>query len=113
MTGETGKFTILGLDDSITYILREEIAPDGYAKAQDSSFNIKASYDNNVIPVVSSSNSNLTVSGGTLSVNVINTSSELFPGTGGIGTTLFMIGGGAMMLFAGVLLIVKRKSISN
>lgn len=109
VTGDSGKFTIKGLDDAITYILKEVEAPDGYTAADDISFQISADYTNVTNPVITSTNSVISVESGVLSTTVINTSSKLFPGTGGIGTTIFMVCGVALMIVAGFLLIFNRK----
>ncbi len=107
VTGETGEFTINGLDDQITYVLVEYQAPDGYSKAEDVTFDITADYTSGV--VVTTNNTNITVNNGVLNTTILNTSSELFPGTGGDGTTLFLVSGGVVMLAALAILIAKRK----
>ncbi len=45
----------------------------------------------------------------TLDADVINTSGSELPSTGGIGTTIFYLGGGAMVAVAGVFLITKKR----
>lgn len=44
-----------------------------------------------------------------ISAKVINTSGSELPSTGGIGTTIFYLGGGAMVAVAGVFLITKKR----
>ncbi len=109
ITNKDGKFTIKGLDDAITYILKEVDAPDGYSAADELHFQITAGYTNVTSPTISSSNSLVTVTNGVLSTTIINTSSELFPGTGGMGTTIFMVAGCALMAAAAFMLISNRK----
>ncbi|MCM1473676.1 MAG: SpaA isopeptide-forming pilin-related protein [Muribaculaceae bacterium] len=46
---------------------------------------------------------------GSLTGDVLNTSGSELPSTGGIGTTLFYLGGGAMVAVAGVFLITKKR----
>ena len=46
---------------------------------------------------------------GKLATNITNTSSSTLPGTGGIGTTIFYLGGGAMAAIGGIYLISKRR----
>ncbi|MFI3173083.1 MAG: SpaH/EbpB family LPXTG-anchored major pilin, partial [Eubacteriales bacterium] len=107
-TDSTGKFTINGLDDATTYIIREVTAPDGYSKADDVSFKITADYTSGT-PTITSSNTSVTVSNGKLSTTIKNTSSELFPGTGGTGSILFVISGSVLMLGAiGVFMVRSR-----
>ena len=48
------------------------------------------------------------VNGG-LTANVLNYSGAELPGTGGIGTTIFYLGGGAMAAIGGIYLISKRR----
>ena len=52
---------------------------------------------------------NDTVGDGKLATQITNTSSSTLPGTGGIGTTIFYLGGGAMAAIGGVYLISKRR----
>lgn len=42
---------------------------------------------------------------------VINTTGVILPATGGIGTTLFQVGGVAIILLAGVFLVINRKKV--
>ena len=41
--------------------------------------------------------------------SIINKSGSALPSTGGIGTTLFYIGGGCMVGLAGIFLITKKR----
>lgn len=52
---------------------------------------------------------NGTLEDGKLVGNVVNTSGSTLPSTGGIGTTIFYLGGGAMVAVAGVFLITKKR----
>ena len=47
---------------------------------------------------------------GTVSLKVQNNMGALLPSTGGMGTTLFYIAGAALVLAAGVLLVMKRRT---
>ena len=110
---EAGNITIKGLDDATTYYLYETKAPDGYNALKDPvTFKINASYsadgsstaDGSPTVTVGSSEASTT-----LSTNVENNSGSELPETGGIGTTIFYIAGGIMVLAAAVLLITRRR----
>lgn len=47
---------------------------------------------------------------GNVTIEVKNSSGTQLPGTGGIGTTLFYVGGGVLVAGAGVLLITKKRA---
>lgn len=47
---------------------------------------------------------------GNVTIEVANSSGTQLPGTGGIGTTLFYVGGGVLVAGAGVLLITKKRA---
>lgn len=91
--------------------MREVEAPDGYSKIDDVSFMITAAYDGN-IPVVSVSNSAISVSNGVLSTTVVNTSSELFPGTGGMGTVIFIACGSVLIVGSVAWFVLRRRKES-
>lgn len=46
---------------------------------------------------------------GIVEADIVNLAGSALPGTGGIGTTIFYIGGGAMVAVAGVFLITKKR----
>ena len=85
-SGNDGKFTIIGLDAG-TYTLVETKAPAGYIKAEDTTIQI--------------TDANKTV-------DVVNTPGVELPETGGMGTTLFYVAGGVLVLGAFVVLMKKR-----
>ncbi len=112
--------------DAGTYKLVETKIPAGYNQADDLIFTIEATYDtDSATPAFSaltakdnSGNDITTGDGkiftataetGVLSGKVINESGTKLPGTGGIGTTIFYLGGGAMAAIGGVYLISKRR----
>lgn len=108
ITDENGKFNIVGLDDAKTYALVEIEAPAGYNIADPVLFKIQADYTTTTTGIPTPT---LTVTGNTtsLDITVINTSASLLPETGGIGTTVFMVAGGSMMVVALALLVIRRK----
>ncbi|MFI3206664.1 MAG: isopeptide-forming domain-containing fimbrial protein, partial [Clostridia bacterium] len=112
-TGDTGKFAITGLDDATEYVLVELDAPEGFNIADPVMINIKATYADNDKGIPTPS---LTVSGSTdsLDITIINTSANLLPETGGIGTTVFTITGIVIMLGAlAILFLIKTKKTSK
>ena len=50
------------------------------------------------------------VDNGTVSGSIINQKGSSLPSTGGIGTTMFYVGGGVLVAGAGVLLITKKRA---
>lgn len=90
--GEVPAFT--GLANG-TYILIEKTVPEGYNKAENSTFTINDSDYTEV---------NLEQA-----ATVINNAGTQLPSTGGMGTTLFYIFGGIMVLAAVVLLVTKKR----
>ena len=117
----TGAFGISGLDEG-TYLLREIKAPAGYNLADDISFVIAASTGNVSNYTGSNANTILTsltinvnsgeptpgnVTAGTVSIQVVNEAGTTLPETGGMGTTIFYVLGGLLVVGAGVLLIVR------
>lgn len=99
---EAGKATIKGLDSG-TYYLEETKAPNGYNKLPE---RVKVTINGGDNSASFNQDTEDYVSGGIQVVN--NTGSEL-PGTGGMGTTIFYVLGGALMLGAVVLLITKKR----
>ena len=96
-TDATGAFTIKGLD-SDTYYLTEIAQPAGYNKLADP------------IKVVIDDHGNVTYNDdyrGT--VRVENKTGAELPSTGGVGTTVFYVVGGLMVLLAVVLLVTRKK----
>lgn len=102
----TGKFNIAGLDAG-TYVLKETKTPDGYNTCADTTIKIGATHVENS----SLTSADLTLSeDSTMSNSIINKSGSSLPSTGGIGTTIFYVAGGALAVGAGVLLISKKRT---
>jgi fimbrial isopeptide formation D2 family protein/LPXTG-motif cell wall-anchored protein len=98
-TNDAGKIAIEGLDAD-TYHLREIKAPDGYNK-------LNQDTDVTVTRQVSTDGKTMTYTKVTSEIN--NQSGAELPSTGGIGTTIFYVVGGALVLGAAVLLVTRRR----
>lgn len=120
-----GIFKIAGLDDG-TYYLREIQAPNGYnLLEEDVQLVITADTENGQNwagdPATALTALNMTITvgeagptqvrgdleGGTVGVTVENNQGATLPETGGMGTTLFYIIGGLLVVGAGILLVVR------
>lgn len=111
-------FIFSGLDDG-NYRLTETKTPAGYNTIDPIEFTITAEHD--VLsdnPALTSLSGNATTgeltftsstTDGSLSTNVVNKAGSTLPETGGMGTTLFYVLGGALVLCAGVLLVTKKR----
>lgn len=119
VAGADGKFYITGLNDATDYYLWETQAPAGYNPITDPiKVTITATYDDagNLTGLSASAGNNTlnytvqdgaVVGGATLYVE--NNSGSHLPETGGIGTTIFYVGGAVIMLLAVALLIARKK----
>lgn len=97
-TGENGTIEIDGLDAD-TYYLRETQAPAGYNKlANDQAV---------IITGATTVDGKLTYT--TVVAKINNQSGAELPSTGGIGTTLFYVAGGVLVVGAAVLLVTKKR----
>jgi len=106
--------------DAGKYILKETKTPDGYNPIADIEFTVKATYDEEEadplfgeLSVVSTSEMNADSTSGTIETEVENKAGATLPETGGIGTTIFYIAGGVLVLLAVVLLVTKRRMGEN
>lgn len=120
-TAENAKFTFSGIDDGY-YKLVESTTPTGYNTLEDQYFEITATHD------LESDDPKLTALTGAdgaqftmtpvlpqaeLDADITNRQGSTLPSTGGIGTTLFYIGGGILVLAAVILLVTKRRMNAN
>ncbi len=104
LTDANGKFIIVGLDEG-TYALHEVSAPEGYNKlAEDIDVIITSTYDDAALTAEYEIND-----AEPATIEVLNKTGGLFPETGGIGTTIFYIVGGLLMLAAFVILVSKKR----
>ena len=121
-TDATGIFKFIGLDDG-TYTLRETTTPTGYNTMADLTLTIGATTANNQVwsgtasdalsaikLTMNSTNTDGDVDKGNVEGSIINQKGSSLPSTGGIGTTLFYVGGGVLVAGAGVLLITKKRA---
>ncbi len=112
-TGADGKISFDRLTEG-TYILEESKAPDGYKAISDQTIVItgtKAS--NDYTGAFTADNIFTTFEAGTLKGNIEDPTADALPGTGGMGTTLFTIGGAAIVLLAGAMFVVYMRRRKN
>ena len=116
---KTSTFTFTGLDDG-DYKLTETTTPAGYNTISPIEFTISASHekdsaDPKLIELSGNAkNGEATFTpktdDGSLTTSVVNKKGATLPSTGGIGTTMFYVAGGLMVVVAGVLLAAKKKA---
>ena len=94
------KFMIIGLDAATDYTLVETTTPDGYNTCEPIGIRLDATYDSEGDELTALSEN---------TVEIENKSGSTLPSTGGIGTTIFYVVGGAMVLGAGIFLIAKKR----
>ena len=119
-------FTFKGLDDGF-YRLKETVTPPGYNTIDDIYFEIEAKHDTTspdpelkelTATQKTENNGDLeegkvtfkptyTLADGKIATKVVNNSGATLPETGGIGTTIFYVIGGALVLGAAVLLATQ------
>lgn len=122
---ESGIFKIIGLDDGTYYLYEQsdwseeynipespfevvidattEFTQDDYANAEDALTAFTGSVGGVTDEGASATN-------GIVSGTIENNKGSTLPSTGGIGTTIFYIGGGVLVVGAGVLLITKKRA---
>lgn len=96
--GNEGNLTLKGLDES-EYLLTEIQAPNGYSGGVTKTVTIEVN-DDGTKPEVTY---------GEGGQNIVNTKLTALPSTGGIGTTIFTIGGCVIMIAAAGLFFATRK----
>ena len=97
-TDSNGTIHVDGLD-SDTYYLRETKAPDGYNKLA----------DDVEVNIVATAGADNTLTYTTVKAEINNNSGAELPSTGGIGTTIFYVVGGLLVVAAGVLLVTRKR----
>jgi len=122
-TASDGTFSFIGLDDG-NYTLIETTTPSGYNTMANKTITVKATTKNvqvykenetynlpaTVLAHVDANNDTVDVSAGTVSEDVINMPGSTLPSTGGMGTKLFIAGGGLTAVLAGVYLVSKKRT---
>ncbi len=116
------QFEFAGLDDG-TYVLTESKTPAGYNTIDPITFTVSATHD---VEAAAPKLLTLTATGlekkdgkdattngelgtGIIKTQVINTQGSTLPSTGGMGTTIFYVIGGILVLAAVIVLISKRR----
>lgn len=107
-TVASGVTTIYGLDNKI-YYLKETFAPKGFNKLTDL-VKVDLNGGNNLKATKVGAEMDGSATGG---VNVENKAGTTLPSTGGVGTTLFYVIGGLLMVCAVVLLVTKKRMEKN
>lgn len=115
----TTMFSFEGIDDG-EYLLVETDTPDGYNTIDPVAFKVTATHsgiqltDLNGNPIEGTVELTFTSDAGTgaIATDVVNKSGSLLPSTGGIGTTMFYIIGGVLIVGACVVLFA-RKTMKN
>ncbi len=102
--GADGVLKFTGLNKG-SYTLKEVVVPDGYNAINDMTFTV--SFENNTWSV---DGAGFTADNGVISVDVENKSGLTLPSTGGIGTTLFYVGGAVLIIGCVAFLITRRRA---
>lgn len=105
-----GKITFRGLGAG-NYTLTETVTPAGYNTIEPINFTI--SFDKATKKFSSDNESIQLGTDNTFSTTIVNNAGAELPSTGGIGTTIFYVLGGLLVVCAGVLLITKRRMNKN
>lgn len=118
-----GLVKFIGLDDG-TFYLKETTTPTGYNTMEDLEVVVDATTANNQtwageanaaltklsVSYGETTNADGSIAEGSVPVSIINKSGSSLPSTGGIGTTIFYVAGGVLVVGAGVLLITKKRA---
>ncbi len=116
-TGEDGKISFKDLGAG-TYTLTETVTPEGFNTLEPITITIGFTAPEKVTDgtetctwTMTSDQLNITpgTTAGIFAADVVNKSGSLLPSTGGIGTTIFYVVGGILVIGAGILLVTKRR----
>ena len=110
--GADGKVTFTGLAVG-TYKIEETVVPAGYNKADDITFTITFDSDpeSDTYKQFASNNKDvvLDATNNVFNTTIVNNKGTELPSTGGMGTTIFYVIGGILVLAAAIILISRRK----
>lgn len=95
---EAGEATIKGLSGQTTYYLEEIKAPDGYNMLTERQAVVTETEDSEGNKIA-----------GDATISVVNKSGTVLPSTGGMGTKLFYLVGGILVVAAGVILVSRKR----
>ena len=90
-----------------TYTIKETVTPAGYNTMED--IELTVTYNENGTAKFSVSGGNAKYEDGVVKVEIYNLKGSTLPTTGGIGTTIFYVVGAILVLFAGILLVTRRR----
>lgn len=105
---DKGQFNVKGLDAG-TYYLKETTTPTGFNTCPVTTVVIKANHTENNVDLTGSTINSEGVGASGLSTTIVNKQGTTLPSTGGMGTTLFYVIGGGLMVAAIVLLVTKKR----
>ena len=105
---DKGQFNVKGLDAG-TYYLKETSTPTGFNTCPVTTVVIKANHTENNVDLNGSTINDEGVGASGLSTTIVNKQGTTLPSTGGMGTTLFYVIGGGLMVAAIVLLVTKKR----
>lgn len=104
VVNENHYITVNGLDDNTTYWLEETKTPEGYHKLSGRVEVALGEKEN-----ISTTMTGTTWAEGNGGVHVVNNPGKELPSTGGMGTALFYIGGGVLVVGAAALFVLKKR----
>lgn len=105
-----GYLIIKGLDSTETLRVTETKAPDGYNKLN-GEFELTATKTTETTVITTDDNTKVitVTSGAPTAKEVVNNKGEQLPSTGGMGTTLFYVVGGLLVVGAAVTMVVRKR----
>ena len=109
--GTDGRIIFTGLGEG-SYTLSESKTPAGYNTIDNITFDIKFDKTTQKFSVENAT-APITLGENILQADIINQSGSLLPSTGGIGTTIFYVVGGILVIGAGILLVAKKRMSSK
>ena len=92
------------------YTIKETVTPQGYNTLPDLTVTVTCTADGTLKWSFSGGNGGYDSSEGIYKITIVNNSGNMLPGTGGIGTTIFYILGGLLVVGAAVVLVARRKA---